>query len=120
MACGFWFNFGGQTCCDINRDTDGTCTLPLAPSTWAARAPSASWPRKNPASGENVRVVIADTSSLGHNDMTDGSRGTFSTGLATIAAAPQRHQGAVRPRCKDVGHSEDAVIWEMATPSPPH
>jgi len=27
MACGFWFNFGGQTCSDINIGSDGTVTL---------------------------------------------------------------------------------------------
>ncbi|NJM29703.1 MAG: xanthine dehydrogenase family protein molybdopterin-binding subunit, partial [Rhizobiales bacterium] len=27
MACGFWFNFGGQTCTDINVGVDGTVTL---------------------------------------------------------------------------------------------
>ncbi|HCF73547.1 MAG TPA: oxidoreductase, partial [Gammaproteobacteria bacterium] len=30
---------------------------------------------------------ITDTGSLGHNDMTDGSRGTFSSGMSTIFAA---------------------------------
>ena len=24
MACGFWFNFGGQTCTDLNIGADGT------------------------------------------------------------------------------------------------
>ncbi len=27
MACGFWFNFGGQTCTDLNIGLDGTVTL---------------------------------------------------------------------------------------------
>ena len=27
MACGFWFNFGGQTCTDINIAVDGTVTV---------------------------------------------------------------------------------------------
>ena len=36
---------------------------------------------------EQVKANIADTGSLGHNDMTEGSRGTFSSGMATIFAA---------------------------------
>ena len=36
---------------------------------------------------EQVRANIADTTSLGHNDMTEGSRGTFSSGMATVFAA---------------------------------
>src|SRR4029453_18904186 len=27
MACGFWFNFGGQTCTDLNISMDGTVSL---------------------------------------------------------------------------------------------
>ncbi len=27
MACGFWFNFGGQTCTDLNIGVDGTVSL---------------------------------------------------------------------------------------------
>ena len=36
---------------------------------------------------ESVRSNVADTASLGHNDMTDGSRGTFSSSMAGIFAA---------------------------------
>jgi CO/xanthine dehydrogenase Mo-binding subunit len=35
---------------------------------------------------DKVRCVVADTSSLGHNDMTDGSRGTFSSSMAAVDA----------------------------------
>ena len=31
VACGFWFNFGGQTCVSLNINTDGTCTTPFTP-----------------------------------------------------------------------------------------
>jgi CO/xanthine dehydrogenase Mo-binding subunit len=34
-----------------------------------------------------VQTVVADTGSLGYNDMTDGSRGTFSSSMATISAS---------------------------------
>ena len=27
MACGFWFNFGGQSCTDLNVNPDGSVTL---------------------------------------------------------------------------------------------
>ena len=36
---------------------------------------------------DQVRAIIADTSSLGHNDTTDGSRVTFAAGLSTIHSA---------------------------------
>ena len=53
---------------------------------------------------EKVRAIVADTSSLGYNDMTDGSRVTFSTGMATHRRRPRRDQEAVRPRREDLGH----------------
>jgi CO/xanthine dehydrogenase Mo-binding subunit len=36
---------------------------------------------------DRIKCTIADTASLGHNDTTEGSRGTFSSGMATIFAA---------------------------------
>ena len=36
---------------------------------------------------DKVRAILADTPSLGYNDLTDGSRPTFATGMAAILAA---------------------------------
>jgi CO/xanthine dehydrogenase Mo-binding subunit len=36
---------------------------------------------------DQVKVHVADTGSLGHNDTTEGSRGTFSSGMAIVFAA---------------------------------
>lgn len=38
---------------------------------------------------EDVKSHVGDTAQLGHNDTTEGSRGTFSSGMATIYAARQ-------------------------------
>ena len=35
---------------------------------------------------DKVRTIIADTNSLGHNEVTDGSRVTFAVGLAKPTA----------------------------------
>ena len=51
---------------------------------------------------EQVRAIVADTSSLGYNDISEGSRVTFSTGLATISAA----RDAVTKLC-----ARAAKIW---------
>ncbi|OIQ71553.1 4-hydroxybenzoyl-CoA reductase subunit alpha [mine drainage metagenome] len=60
---------------------------------------------------DRIRTIIADTASLGHNDVTDGSRVTFSVGLATIKAA----QDAIKKMCgraaKIWGIDEEAVEW---------
>ena len=89
MACGFWFNIGGQTCTDLNIGVDGTVNLTVGTvDVGGARASLGLIAAEElgiPYS--QVKTHIADTASLGHNDMTEGSRGTFSSGMATIFAA---------------------------------
>ncbi len=89
MACGFWFNFGGQTCTDLNVGQDGTVTLTVGTVDVGGSRASLSLiaAEELGVPYERVKCNIADTGSLGHNDMTEGSRGTFSSGMATIFAA---------------------------------
>ena len=89
MACGFWFNFGGQTCTDLNIAPDGTVCLTVGTiDVGGARASLALVAAEELGIPyDHVRAVVGDTSSLGYNDMTDGSRGTFSSSMATIMSA---------------------------------
>ena len=89
MACGFWFNFGGQTCTDLNIGVDGTVTLSVGTVDVGGSRASLSLiaAEELGVPYERVKCTIADTASLGHNDTTEGSRGTFSSGMATIFAA---------------------------------
>ena len=61
---------------------------------------------------ERVRTTIADTNSLGHNDITDGSRVTFAVGLATIKAAKAAKKEMSKRVAKLWNTEEDAVYWE--------
>ncbi len=54
---------------------------------------------------EKVRAIVADTSSLGYNDVTDGSRITFATGMATHPGRARRDQEAVRAAPRRSGAS---------------
>lgn len=89
MACGFWFNFGGQTCTDLNISPDGTVNLTVGTiDVGGARASLAMVAAEELGIPyDKVRASVGDTSSLGYNDMTDGSRGTFSSSMATIMSA---------------------------------
>jgi len=89
MACGFWFNFGGQTCVDLNVTPDGFVTVAQGTiDVGGSRASIAmAVAEELGIPYDSVRSIVADTSSLGHNDMTDGSRGTFSSSMAAIFAA---------------------------------
>ena len=89
MACGFWFNFGGQTCTDLNIGVDGTVTLTVGTIDVGGSRASLSLIAAEELGipYDKVKCNVADTASLGHNDTTEGSRGTFSSGMATIFAA---------------------------------
>jgi CO/xanthine dehydrogenase Mo-binding subunit len=106
MACGFWFNFGGQTCSDLNIGVDGTVNLTVGTvDVGGARASlSLIAAEELGIPYEQVKCNIGDTGSLGHNDTTEGSRGTFSSGMATIFAARE---------AIDVMRDRAAKTWEI-------
>ena len=120
IASGFWFNFGGQTCVSLNIGTDGTVNLALGtPDIGGSRASMAMMAAEELGIPyDQVRAVVTDTSSLGYNDVTDGSRVTFAAGAATIHAA----RDAVRKLCaraaRTWGIPEDAVVWENGHAKP--
>ena len=107
MACGFWFNFGGQTCTDLNIGMDGTVSLAVGTVDVGGSRASLSLVAAEELGipYEQVKAVVADTASLGYNDMTDGSRGTFSSSMATISAARNAIKSPAGARRADVGHS---------------
>ncbi len=106
MACGFWFNFGGQTCSDLNINADGTVTLAVGTiDVGGSRASLSLIAAEELGIGyDDVKAVVADTATLGYNDMTDGSRGTFSTSMATISAA----RNAI-----EVMRQRAAMMWDI-------
>ncbi|RWK54612.1 xanthine dehydrogenase family protein molybdopterin-binding subunit [Mesorhizobium sp.] len=114
MACGFWFNFGGQTCTDLNIGMDGSVSLAVGTVDVGGSRASLSLVAAEELgiAYEQVKAVVADTSSLGYNDMTDGSRGTFSSSMATISAARNAIK-VLRERAAQMWDIPvDDVVWE--------
>ncbi len=114
MACGFWFNFGGQSCTDLNIGSDGTATITVGTiDVGGARASLALVVAEELGIPyDQVKAVIADTTALGYNEMTDGSRGTFASSMSAIqscrmAIADMRQRAATLWEI-DV----DEVVWE--------
>ncbi|MBC7181599.1 MAG: molybdopterin-dependent oxidoreductase, partial [Roseovarius sp.] len=120
VACGFWFNFGGDTCVSLNVTPDGTVTVSEGnPDIGGSRASMTMMAAEELGIPyDQVRTIIADTGSLGQNEVTDGSRVTFAVGLATIEAA----RAAKREMCKRAamiwGIDEEAVEWEDGAARP--
>ena len=120
LSCGFWFNFGGDTCVTLNVNFDGTIGVTEGnPDIGGSRASISQMAAEEMGvSYDKIRTIIADTNSLGHNEVTDGSRVTFAVGLATIKAA----RAAIKEMCKRAanvwGVDEDAVKWENGSAVP--
>ncbi|MDU9003371.1 xanthine dehydrogenase family protein molybdopterin-binding subunit [Sedimentitalea todarodis] len=124
ISCGFWFNHGGETAVTLALSEDGTAQLAVGtPDIGGSRASMALMAAEELGIPyDNVRVTIADTATLGYNEVSHGSRVTYASGLATIEAA----RDAVKRLCGRAaakwGIPEDAVKWEngCAVPSGPN
>ncbi|MER8920074.1 MULTISPECIES: xanthine dehydrogenase family protein molybdopterin-binding subunit [unclassified Mesorhizobium] len=114
MACGFWFNFGGQTCVDLNIGMDGSVSLAVGTVDVGGSRASLSLVAAEELGIDyaQLKAVVADTSSLGYNDMTDGSRGTFSSSMATISAARNAIKILRERAAQTWDIPVDDVVWE--------
>ena len=114
MACGFWFNIGGQTCTDLNIGVDGTVSLTVGTVDVGGSRASLSLiaAEELGVPYEHVRASIGDTASLGHNDTTEGSRGTFSSGMATIFAAREAVEVLKDRAAKMLEIPVESVEWD--------
>jgi CO/xanthine dehydrogenase Mo-binding subunit len=106
IACGFWFNAGMQSSAAVNLNEDGSAVVISGnPDIGGSRVSLALMAAEElgiPV--EDIRPVVADTESIGYNDVTGGSRVTFATGMAVIEAA----RDVVRQLCERA-----AQIWEV-------
>jgi CO/xanthine dehydrogenase Mo-binding subunit len=120
VASGFWFNFGGNTSTSLSINADGTVAVAYGnPDIGGSRASMCMMVAEElGVPYESVRTTISDTSSLGHNDVTDGSRVTFSAGIGVINSA----RNAIKVLCARAaaiwGIPVDAVIWENGAARP--
>ncbi|MHA1567128.1 MAG: xanthine dehydrogenase family protein molybdopterin-binding subunit [Alphaproteobacteria bacterium] len=113
VASGFWFNFGGQTCVSMNIHADGSVALSVGtPDIGGSRASMSQMAAEELGIAyDKIHTIIADTGSLGYNDISEGSRVTFSTGLATIQAARDAVVKLCGRAAQIWGISPDAVEW---------
>ena len=71
---------------------------------------------------EDVRTTIADTATLGYNEISHGSRVTYASGLATIEAARDTAKKLCKRAAAKWGIDAEAVEWRdgCAIPSGPN
>jgi CO/xanthine dehydrogenase Mo-binding subunit len=106
IGCGFWFNRGGETTASLNITPDGSVNLMLGNPDVAGSRGSISMMAAEELgiSVDKVRPIIGDTSSLGYNHSTVGSRVTFSAGMAIVQSA----RAAIRILCQRA-----AMMWDV-------
>jgi CO/xanthine dehydrogenase Mo-binding subunit len=106
IACGFWFNIGGESTATVHINEDGSVTVATgSPDIGGSRASMGMMVAEVlgvPA--ERVRATIADTASIGFTHLTGGSRVTFATGMAATQAAE---------KVVDELKKRAAMIWEI-------
>jgi CO/xanthine dehydrogenase Mo-binding subunit len=106
LACGFWFNIGGESTAQVHVNEDGSVTAATgSPDIGGSRASIGMMVAEVlgvPA--ERVRTVVADTASIGFTFLTGGSRVTFATGMAATQAAE---------KVVDELKKRAAMIWEI-------
>ena len=137
IASGYWFNVGGETSCAVSLLEDGTVMVASGtPDIGGSRASLVIMAAEVLGCDvEQVRAVIPDTSALGFNRHTGGSRVTFAAGMMVIEAtkdmilqfreraakiwdidvdAVDWHDGAAHPAGANAGQFEPLTLKDIA------
>jgi len=124
ISCGFWFNHGGETAVSLALSEDGTAAISVGtPDIGGSRASMALMAAEELGIPyENIRTTIADTATLGYNEVSHGSRVTYASGLATIKAARDAVDKLCHRAAAKWGIEREAVAWKngCAVPSGPN
>jgi CO/xanthine dehydrogenase Mo-binding subunit len=107
IACGFWFNVGGESSAQVHVNEDGSVSVASgSPDIGGSRASMAMMAAETlgiPV--ERVKPIVADTASIGFTHVTGGSRVTFATGMATVQATE---------KVIDQLKQRAAMIWDIS------
>ena len=114
ISCGFWFNIGADSCATMNVNEDGSIALMVGtPDIGGSRASMALMAAEalgvNP---DTIKPTVGDTSSLGFNFLTAGSRTTFAVGKATVEASRKVVEELKKRAAQTWGIPVEAVEWE--------
>jgi CO/xanthine dehydrogenase Mo-binding subunit len=114
IACGFWFNIGGESTAGCHIAEDGSVVATSgSPDIGGSRASIGMMVAEVlgvPAA--QVRTIIPDTSSIGFTHVTGGSRVTFATGMAVTQAAEKTVEDLKRRAAQIWEIPVEAVEWK--------
>jgi CO/xanthine dehydrogenase Mo-binding subunit len=106
IGSGFWFNAGLKSSVTAILAADGTVSLLEGSTDIGGTRTSLSMQLAETLgiAAEDIKPAVVDTDSVGYNDVTGGSRVTFSTGIAV-------HNAGLEMRRQLIGRA--ANIWEV-------
>jgi CO/xanthine dehydrogenase Mo-binding subunit len=120
FACGYWMHAGGVSCASLNVQEDGTVNLMEGnPDIGGSRASMCAMAAEELGIPyENVRPIIADTSSQGFTFLTAGSRVTYATGMAVVEATRNVIKLCCERAAAAWGVTPEQVKWEQGFAKP--
>jgi CO/xanthine dehydrogenase Mo-binding subunit len=121
LACGFWFNIGGESSATVHVNEDGSVSAATgSPDIGGSRASMGMMVAEVLGIDvSRVRTTVADTASIGFTFLTGGSRVTFATGMAVTQAAEKVVEDLKKRASMIWEIPADAVEWKdgMAFPA---
>jgi CO/xanthine dehydrogenase Mo-binding subunit len=113
LACGFWFNAGGESSAAVHVNEDGTVSVMCGhPDIGGSRASMAMMVAEVlGVAFDRVRPVVGDTSSIGFSAVTGGSRVTFAGGMSVTRSAEQVVEELKKRAAVMWDISPEAVEW---------
>ena len=120
VACGFWFNVGGESSAQLHINEDGTVTVITGhPDIGGSRASMVNIAAEMLGIDyKNVRAQIGDTNAIGISATTGGSRVTFSAGMA-VTKVTELVKQTLRERAAKIWDIDvEAVVWEDGNARP--
>ncbi|MBN62767.1 MAG: oxidoreductase [Gemmatimonadetes bacterium] len=89
ISIGYWFNVGLKSACTASVNNDGTVSLSEGSTDIGGSRTSIAmqFAETMGIGAEDVKPQVVDTDSIGHTDVTGGSRVTYATGWAAYKAA---------------------------------
>ena len=120
VACGFWFNVGGESSAQVNVNEDGTVAVTTGhPDIGGSRASMVNIVAETLGIHyRNVSAQVGDTNTIGFSATTGGSRVTFAAGTA-VSEAAERVVRQLRERAAMLWDIDpDAVDWKNGHAQP--
>ena len=113
VAAGFWFNAGMNSSATLHINEDGTVTIVTgSPDIGGSRQSMALMAAETlGVEYDRIRPTVADTETVGFNDVTGGSRVTLATGAAVVECCEKAIADLRRRAAKTWDCEIDDVEW---------